>query len=102
MHLVVLVVGLLVVGARRLKQLRYVEHDPLFARLCGLARIPVVIPAFQLGVKDGLLYYPDVTKPAPLVTGSALLQQNGQPDQCYPNPPETAPSMGPAKFICAA
>src|SRR6516225_7961346 len=39
-HLVLLVVGLLVVGARRLKQLRYVAHDPLFARLCGLARIP--------------------------------------------------------------
>jgi hypothetical protein len=39
-RLVVLVVGLLVVGARRLKQLRYVAHDPLFARLCGLARIP--------------------------------------------------------------
>jgi len=39
-HLVVLVVGLLMVGARRLKQLRYVAHDPLFARLCGLARIP--------------------------------------------------------------
>ena len=39
-HLVVLVVGLLLVGARRLKQLRYVAHDPLFARLCGLARIP--------------------------------------------------------------
>ena len=39
-HLVILVVGLLLVGARRLKQLRYVESDPLFARLCGLARIP--------------------------------------------------------------
>jgi hypothetical protein len=39
-HLVLLVVGLLVVGARRLKQLRYVAHDPLFARLCGLTRIP--------------------------------------------------------------
>ena len=39
-HLMVLVIGLLVVGARRLKQLRYVAHDPLFARLCGLARIP--------------------------------------------------------------
>src|SRR3984893_16965879 len=38
--LMMLVVGLLVVGARRLKQLRYVAHDPLFARLCGLARIP--------------------------------------------------------------
>jgi len=39
-HLVLLVIGLLMVGARRLKQLRYVAHDPLFARLCGLARIP--------------------------------------------------------------
>jgi len=39
-RLVVLVIGLLVVGARRLTQLRYVAHDPLFARLCGLARIP--------------------------------------------------------------
>ena len=39
-RLVLLVVGLLVVGARRLKQLRYVAQDPLFARLCGLARMP--------------------------------------------------------------
>ena len=39
-HLVLVVVGLVVVGARRLKQLRYVAQDPLFARLCGLARIP--------------------------------------------------------------
>jgi hypothetical protein len=39
-QLVLLVIGLLMVGARRLKQLRYVAHDPLFARLCGLARIP--------------------------------------------------------------
>jgi len=39
-HLVVLVVGLLVVGGRRLSQLRYVGSDPLFARLCGLARMP--------------------------------------------------------------
>jgi hypothetical protein len=39
-HLVILVVGLLLVGARRLKQLRYVEADPRFARLCGLACIP--------------------------------------------------------------
>lgn len=37
-YLVVLVIGLLMVGARRLKQLRYVAHDPLFARPCGLAR----------------------------------------------------------------
>jgi len=39
-YLVVLVIGLLLVGARRLSQLRYVADDPLFARLCGLARIP--------------------------------------------------------------
>ncbi|MGH7819360.1 MAG: IS1380 family transposase [Candidatus Binatia bacterium] len=39
-RLVVLVIALLVVGARRVKHLRYVANDPLFARLCGLARIP--------------------------------------------------------------
>ena len=33
-------VGLLVVGARRLQHLRYLANDPLFARFCGLARIP--------------------------------------------------------------
>jgi hypothetical protein len=39
-HLVLLVIGLLIVGARRLGHLRYVAHDLLFARLCGLPRIP--------------------------------------------------------------
>src|ERR1039457_6998799 len=39
-HLVLLVIGLLVVGARRLRHLRYLANDPLFARFCGLARIP--------------------------------------------------------------
>jgi Transposase DDE domain group 1 len=39
-HLVLLVIGLLVVGARRLGHLRYLAHDSLFARFCGLARIP--------------------------------------------------------------
>ena len=39
-HLVLLVIALLVVGARRLQHLRYVAGDALFARLCGLARIP--------------------------------------------------------------
>ena len=39
-QLVLLVIGLLVVGARRLGHLRYVANDPLFARSCGLARIP--------------------------------------------------------------
>ncbi|MGH7364221.1 MAG: IS1380 family transposase [Candidatus Methylomirabilaceae bacterium] len=39
-RLVLLVIALLVVGARRLEHLRYLAHDPLVARLCGLARIP--------------------------------------------------------------
>src|ERR1700730_18319840 len=39
-HLVLLVIGLLVVGTRRLQHLRYLANDPLFARFCGLARIP--------------------------------------------------------------
>ena len=39
-RLIVLVIGLLVVGARRLEHLRYLAHDPLVARLCGLARLP--------------------------------------------------------------
>src|SRR5260370_37594654 len=39
-HLVLLVIALLVVGARRLQHLRYVAADALFARLCGLARMP--------------------------------------------------------------
>jgi hypothetical protein len=39
-NLVVLIIGVLAVGARRLGQLRYLADDPLFARLCGLARIP--------------------------------------------------------------
>ena len=39
-HLVLLVIGLLVVGARRLQHLRYLTNDSLFARFCGLSRIP--------------------------------------------------------------
>jgi hypothetical protein len=39
-RLILLVIGLLVVGARRLEHLRYLAHDPLIARLTGLARIP--------------------------------------------------------------
>ncbi len=39
-RLVCLVITLIVVGARRLEHLRYLAHDPLVARLCGLARIP--------------------------------------------------------------
>lgn len=39
-NLVVLIIGLMTVGARRLGQLRYLADDLLLARLCGLARIP--------------------------------------------------------------
>jgi hypothetical protein len=39
-RLVLLILTLFVVGARRLEHLRYLAHDPLVARLCGLARIP--------------------------------------------------------------
>jgi hypothetical protein len=39
-RLVMVVIGLLLVGGRRLEHLQYVESDPLFARFCGLARIP--------------------------------------------------------------
>jgi Transposase DDE domain group 1 len=39
-HLVVLVIGLLAVGARRLRHLRYLAHDCLFVRFCGLSRLP--------------------------------------------------------------
>jgi len=40
-RLVLLLIALFVVGARRLEHLRYLAHDPLVARLCGLARIPL-------------------------------------------------------------
>ena len=39
-RLVLLVIALFVVGARRLEHLRYLAHDPLMARFAGLARIP--------------------------------------------------------------
>jgi len=39
-RLVLLIMALLVVGARRLEHLRYFAHDPLVMRLCGLARVP--------------------------------------------------------------
>ncbi|MFQ5947188.1 MAG: IS1380 family transposase [Anaerolineae bacterium] len=39
-RLVLLVMTLCIVGARRLEHLRYIAHDPLVGRLCGLARIP--------------------------------------------------------------
>jgi hypothetical protein len=39
-RLVLLVIALFVVGARRLEHLRYLAHDPLVARLAGLTRLP--------------------------------------------------------------
>jgi hypothetical protein len=39
-RLVLLIITLFVVGARRLEHLRYLAHDPLVARLSGLARLP--------------------------------------------------------------
>jgi hypothetical protein len=39
-QLMLLAIGLLVIGARPLPHLRYVAHDPPFARLCGLTHIP--------------------------------------------------------------
>jgi hypothetical protein len=39
-RLVLLLTTLFVGGARRLEHLRYFAHDPLVARLCGLARLP--------------------------------------------------------------
>jgi len=39
-RLMLVVIGLLLVGGRRLEHLQYVANDPLFGRFCGLARIP--------------------------------------------------------------
>jgi hypothetical protein len=39
-RLVLLVIALFEVGAHCLEHLRYLAHDPLVARLCGLARLP--------------------------------------------------------------
>jgi len=39
-RLVLVVIGLVMVGGRRLEHLRYVACDPLFARFCGLRRLP--------------------------------------------------------------
>ncbi|MFQ5924030.1 MAG: IS1380 family transposase [Anaerolineales bacterium] len=38
--LLLVVVGMLLVGARRLEQLKYLRDDPLVLRLCGLKRMP--------------------------------------------------------------
>jgi hypothetical protein len=39
-NLVLVVIAMLLVGARRLEQLKYIAHDPLVKRLCELKRIP--------------------------------------------------------------
>jgi hypothetical protein len=38
--LVLVVIGLVLVGGRRTEHLRYLKSDPLFARFCGLRRLP--------------------------------------------------------------
>src|SRR4030095_14105556 len=35
-----LLIGLIVVGGRRLRHLAYLENDPLFERFCGLRHLP--------------------------------------------------------------
>lgn len=39
-RLVLVVIGLVMVGGRRIEHLRYLARDPLFARFCGLRRLP--------------------------------------------------------------
>lgn len=39
-RMVLVVIGLLLVGARRLEQLKYLREDPVVLRLCGLKRMP--------------------------------------------------------------
>jgi hypothetical protein len=39
-RLVLMVIGLVMVGGRRIEHLRFLAHDPLFARFCGLRRLP--------------------------------------------------------------
>jgi hypothetical protein len=39
-RLVLVVIGLVLVGGRRTEHLRYLSRDPLFARFCGLRRLP--------------------------------------------------------------
>jgi len=39
-RVMLLVLALLVVGARRLEHLQYIGGDPLIGRLCGLHRLP--------------------------------------------------------------
>lgn len=39
-RMALVVIGLLLVGARRLEQLKYLRDDPIFLRLCGLKRMP--------------------------------------------------------------
>jgi hypothetical protein len=39
-RVVLVVIGLVMVGGRRIEHLRYLARDPLFARFCGLRRLP--------------------------------------------------------------
>ena len=58
----------------------------------------LVIPSAQVGIKDHLLYYPDVSHaPISLLTGSTMQHLEGYPSHCYPTPPQTTP-LSPAKY----
>ena len=69
-RLVLLVMALFVVGARRLEHLRYVAHDPLVARLCGLARIPT-----DRTVVNWLKHFTQETLQAVITLNSELLYE---------------------------
>ena len=69
-RLVLLLVTLFVVGARRLEHLRYLAHDPLVARLCGLARLPS-----ERTVVNWLKQFTQAALQAVITLNSALLYE---------------------------
>jgi hypothetical protein len=69
-RLVLLVIALFVVGARRLEHLRSLAHDPLVARLCGLARIPT-----DRTVVNWLKQFTQAALQAVITLNSALLYE---------------------------
>lgn len=69
-RLLLLIVTLFVVGARRLEHLRYLAHDPLVARLCGLARLPS-----ERTVVNWLKQFTQAALQAVITLNSALLYE---------------------------
>jgi len=69
-RLVLLLITLFVVGARRLEHLRYLAHDPLVARLCGLARLPS-----ERTVVNWLKQFTQAALQAVITLNSALLYE---------------------------